>query len=132
MPDSTSHSTCRAPQGCQESAAANATWLVQGTVDNPDTSAGPSASRALGQCLVLLVRTMLGSNLPTVTQHTVCSCMMPNLNHSVMQGAQLEALKVLTLLLAQLGKAMAEYAPELMQRAWQLLSGEQERASCAV
>lgn len=59
------------------------------------------------------------------------SCMTPTLNYVVMQGAQLEALKVLTLLLAQLGKAMVEHAPELMQRAWQLLSGEQERASCA-
>ena len=42
----------------------------------------------------------------------------------MLQGAQLEALKVVTLLLAQLDKAMAEYAPELMQGAWQLLSGE--------
>ena len=47
-----------------------------------------------------------------------------SINFCVMQGAQLEALKVLTLLLAQLGKAMTEHAPQLMQHAWQLLSGE--------
>lgn len=47
-----------------------------------------------------------------------------SINFCVMQAAQLEALKVLTLLLAQLGKAMTEHAPQLMQHAWQLLSGE--------
>ena len=127
-----SHTGCRAPQGCQESAAANAEWLVHSTVDNPDASTGPSASRALGQCLVLLVNTMLGFQPSDRNTAYGLSCMIPTLSYSVLQGAQLEALKVLTLLLAQLGKAMAEYAQELMQRAWQLLSGEQERASCAV
>lgn len=74
------------------------------------------------------------AGVPTIRpEHSIrLSCIIPTVNYFVMQGAQLEALKVLTLLLAQLGKAMAEYAPELMQRAWQLLSGEQERASCAV
>lgn len=39
------------------------------------------------------------------------------------QDAQLEALHVVTLLFAHLGKTMKDYAPELAQRVWQLLSG---------
>jgi len=39
-------------------------------------------------------------------------------------GAQLEALKVLTLLAAHFGKALAPHAPALAHHVWQMFSGE--------